>query len=230
MESQKTQSETVIRFKWFDKHPAKSIILYTITIGVVTWGIFGFLLDDRKENLHKTEIELLNFKLDSNKVIEGQLLARVDFLEKENMTLREQNYKYYEWISNSPKTLAYLEKENSSMRKKISKLKENEADQLIEDSSKVETVHEKYHINSNRLEKGEAFIDELTGASLCVTDISFLNDVDGHYNLPNSSQKDFYNLKPGISWGFKDKGREYKIYLQEIDYPTGTYKVMLREQ
>lgn len=215
---------------WFEHHPTKSIILYTITIGAITWGIFGFLLDDRKEDLHNTQIGLLEFKLDSNKVVETQLRARIEFLVNENTKLTEQNYRYYEWLSSSPTSLKNIENENENLKNEIAIFK-NKLENLNANDNSQETIKPEpsYYFESPRISEGIAFIDIETGASISVTDINTSNEAKGYCNIPGKGQKNFEKIRSGVSWDYELNGKRYSIYLKEVDFVTSTYKILIRE-
>jgi hypothetical protein len=86
-----------------------------------------------------------------------------------------------------------------------------------------------YYIEKT-LKEGESFIDEKTNVTICFNDIHTDKTADGILNLPNHSEKDISNIKPGRKWEFVFKNTKYELIVKEINFIYDSYKIILKEK
>lgn len=203
---------------WFQNHPVVSILSYTIIVIASTAGVMLFVLVKNKDNLHKTIVS--NLRLEN-----GQQVAKIDYLKFENEKLREQNFKYYEWLSSSPSTVAYLEKKVSISEFKADSFRSSESP----DIRKIESKNQRYMIKSRTLRVGEAFVDPKTGCSLGVFRFDIYNNAKGTVSLPNQESFEFDGVSAGQKWDFSINEKKYELIFVEGKYLTDHFVAMVLE-
>ena len=200
---------------WFESNPVKSIISYTITIGTAIFAITYFLMDTNKDNLYETNISNLE---NQNKILD----QTIELIKYENQSLKQDNERLKDWLEKTPNTALNLDKKIKQLETLLHK-----KSQLPEGE---EPINQKYFIQSDILNKGEAFVDQKLGLTIGITEITTSNTASGIISLPNKSNKTFTDKPIGYKWTFKYEQLEYEIVLSNLYYLGNKYRLLIREK
>lgn len=198
---------------WFENNATKSIITYSLTIIAISCTGTYFILDENKDNKHQSEINSSESRIKS-------LNEKIQYLQFANENLSTENTKLISMIQSIPGNVLYF-------NKKIAEL---------EKSNRIDTVQNKetgtkntYTFQSNPISKGNAFIDKKTGATIGLNIITSNSSANGILNLPNQKEMVINNVIAGKKWSFKYENTSYEITIQEINYITDKYKIIIKE-
>jgi hypothetical protein len=213
---------------WFERHPATSILGWTIIVGTVVWAAFYFIYDTSKIDSYKAQIESYKAQADTYKgqidiakIRTDQYVAKTDVLETQLRQLRDENSKLLKWLENAPNTIPYFEKQINELTKDNTKLKEQSII-TAKGEGLVYKPGETPYSYTKTFMKGESFVDPKTKAVLGVKYIYSGNDAEIRLQLPGSKGEDLKNISPGTSWDFVDGGKKYKLIITILNYYTGT--------
>lgn len=222
---------------WFEQNATKAVISYTVVVMAATWATSTFILDENKINLHKAEAS-------NAQAMAEQYKAKISVLEGEIATLKEENKKYYTWLTQDPKSIPALENRiadlESALDGAISNLSKDSLskdsvgaigntsksidaplmDEIPSEASPVENkVPSKPYQFTKTFTKGESFIDTRTSVSLGINAIHSDYTASGQLNLPDRKTAiDFDKVKPGQLWKFEHEGVHYMLTLNRVNW------------
>lgn len=217
---------------WFEDNPAKSIIGYTILIAGVTWATSTFIIDDNKVNLYKAQVG-------DRQAVAEQYKAKIDVLESELIKLREQNSRYLKWLQSQPASfpmlesrIMKLEEENATAKKILAHPQgehhlENMTTGVFKNTGSQKALPYNYFKD---MEKGDAFVDPYTGATLGVSSIDSNNTAKIVLVLPGEKKQSIDDAKPGDSWDFSQFGLKFSIILTKISWLGDRIEVTVMEK
>jgi hypothetical protein len=200
---------------WFENNATKSIIIYTLTLLAAAYATMYFVLDENKERNHLSDKENLITQIQT-------LHERISILESDNQTLREENQKQVEWLQNIPGTSAFFEKKIVALEKKLSSRDSLNGNMLVNKLLK-------YNFESSLITRGNAFVDELTRATLGINKITLDREASGIINLPGKSEEKFLNKIAGNKWSFYFQNRKFELTITEINWAGDKYRVKVSE-
>lgn len=201
---------------WFENNPTKSIIAYTLTILVAAYASAYFILHENKERRHNAEKENLNIIIQTQR-------ERINLLEYENDNLRNEIKAQTEILQSIPGTTKYYEE-------KIATLKKSIADKDTSYQNIGNSINTKYIIESDLIDIGHAFVDNLTGTSIGINSISIDRDASGVINLPNRPEIKFSKILAGQRWQFTFEKRNFEIIILELNWVGNKYRVKIIER
>lgn len=198
---------------WFENNPTKSIITYSLTIIAISCTGTYFILDENKDNKHHSEISNRESRIKS-------LNEKIQYLQFANENLSAENTKLISMIQSIPGNVLYF-------NKKIAELeKSNRIDTVQSNETGTKNT---YTYQSTPISKGNAFIDKKTGATIGLNIISSNRTASGILNLPNQKEIAINNVIAGKKWSFKYENISYEVTIQEINYITDKYRIMIKE-
>jgi hypothetical protein len=199
---------------WFENHPVKSIISFSIALIAATAAVFYFILFENQSNLHLTEKENLKTQIQT-------LNERISLLQYDNGKYVSENEKLREWLRLTPGTLEFLERRINLLER-------------VEMSSDTSTSNEKtefsYFSKSPMLYKGTAFLDLKTGLSFGINKISSDRTGSGIITYPDGTEMKFENEKAGKQWEYSFEGVKYYLILMEINFIGDQFRVAIRKE
>ena len=212
----KNECEAIFMFKWFDNHPVKSIILYTIMVGGSVFAFSKFILI---ENVEREK----NAQLETKDAIILQYESKINYLETENRGLQTEIEQYLEWLQNTPGTLQYVESENRELRDEIKDLKE----QIPDDVSKTED--KLYRKDYESIKANTSVIDEETNVVITMNDIDYDYKGTLSISIPQKDQMVLKDVKAGYVQKFPVKRKLYELVITNVDYISNTYSFVIRQ-
>ncbi len=205
---------------WFEENPVRSVITHTFVVAGITWASFIFVFDENKANVHKAEVENLQAQV-------GQYKAKVEVLESRISHLTLENSKLHNWLINTPKTIPYLENEVTELTAKNTELAKANAQKSFPTTIQGETETPYYNIAI--IEKGGAFFDPATTASIGVNRFNPDYTADIQLTLPGKTGDHIKNVKPGTQWKFTHNGKNYIMVLHETNWASNIAKASIQE-
>ncbi len=202
-------------FDWFDTHPFKSIVGYTILVAGSVFAFSKFILIENTEMAHKSELAIKDATI-------AQYEARVQYLEKENTQLTEEANRYLSWLQNTPGTLEYLQKENSDLRAQI----EDEANE----SEKAEVSQNATYTRSyDFVKENTSVIDDHTGLVVTLTNINTYYEGDLSIWEQDNGLEHIEKITAGYTRKYTVAGIDYRITISMIDWISRSYSVSIRQ-
>jgi hypothetical protein len=107
--------EMINMANWFEEHPARSIVTYTLVVVGATWATSTFILQDNRLSLAKSELE-------SQKTLAEQYKAKSELLQKDLESLRSENQEYKNWLSQSKDAIPIMVPQLVELKKQIARL------------------------------------------------------------------------------------------------------------
>lgn len=200
---------------WFDSHPFKSIVVYTILIAGTVAGCCKFIIVDNTKLNYEAQLA-------TKDVLISQLETRIKFLENESARLESDLNQYEEWLRNTPGTLEYLIAENEALQTKLS----NQSDSI---TSKEPTIQSTYSKNYNSIKANNSVIDEKSGIVISLTDINSL--YKGRLSIwsPGSELETISGVSSGFTKEISVGEEKYQVSITMIDYISNSYSVFICE-
>jgi len=175
-----------------------------------TWAASHFVLDENKVNLYKAQVS-------NEQAVNRQLEAKISVLESRIVELSNNNKQLLSWVSETPSSFPAL-------KNKITKLEARLASvpnvQKIAEINKTEA--DKKYRYSEEFVKGQSFTDPLTNATIGVSDVSIDRTAKIYLYIPGLEGDEINDVKPGTSWAYRFKGKEYHLTLNTIEW-IGSY-------
>ena len=200
---------------WIEHNPTKSLIVYTITLAGAIFAILYFVLFENQSYLHKTEKENLKTQIQT-------LNERIDLLQYDNIHLIKENNQLKYWLKSTPNSFEFL--------KDQIKMLENQVSNPEQPVTAPKTETSKYTNVSKNIASGQAYLDQKTGVSIGINEISIHRTASGIIHLPNTKEVKFSKAKPGTQWEFNHNGIHYSLVLLEVNYIGDQYRVVLKEK
>lgn len=207
---------------WFEEHPARSIIIYTIVIAGAMWVAFIFVFDENKVAVYRAQVE-------NEKATTNQYKAKTEVLEVEIARLRDENRKYLEWMVRTPNTLPYLEQRIKQLTEENSRPKADLAGAGCSESSATATLSSPPYSIARTLNVGESLIDPKTGATFGVGRITADFSASAVVDLPGEKPQELAQVKAGSSWSFAKDGKHYQLVVSKVDWFSNKAEVILKE-
>lgn len=209
------------RPNWFERNQTKSIILYTLTIMATTWAFSKFILNDR-------EIAIARAQLETAKQQTEQYITKVNIIEKENLTLRDENKLYRTWLTEKQGSIPFYENRIKILEATVRRYSGKKTDPVtVSDTARVEC--DAPYTFARVLKKGEAFIDSLTQVSIGVSDMKADPPVlSGIINLPQSSEE-FTDVAVGKRWDYLYREQEYFLMVEKMNWFANEYGIKVGE-
>lgn len=209
-------------FEWFDTHPFKSIVGYTILVAGAVFAFSKFVLIENTEKAHSTQLETKDAVIQQKEAVISQYEARIRFLETENTRLEEDKNRYLGWLQASPDSFQYIEKENNELREKL------EADKYNVSVDGV-SQEQKYSKNYETVRKGMTIIDEHTGIVAAIPEMYVGSKGTLSISVPGREMETFRDVVSGFTREYEIKGQRYQFILVTLDYISDRYSVLIRQ-
>ncbi|MEC4091914.1 hypothetical protein [Pseudoalteromonas rubra] len=206
---------------WFENNAAKSVVLHTIVVATAVWATFVFVFDENKINFYEAKVERTEAEAKEVKARNAVLASRVEYLTHDNNKLNN-------WLSSTPKSIPHYE---NQIKKLEEQLEEMEAKLASKDLSVPLMDKEPISLYSN-FKKGTAsttFLDAKTNTVFGIPKINYGNTANINLTLPNGKKITDNNVKAGETWRFEDKGKEYLLVLDSLDWASQTYQSRIIE-
>ena len=212
---------------WFEDHPARSIIVYTLTIAAATWACSTFVVDERRVNYYKAEAE-------NSETMAKQYQAKVSVLELENRNIREENQTYRRWLESQPTSFPAL-------AAKIKQLEDSQPKQPCTQSGQetaAKTVPAQAPNAANAgpysskgvAKEGETFTDSHTGVNVGVAQVTVDQTAKIILNLPGKQQQVIPAVMPGMQWPYSYRGSNYELLVKAIHWIGSSVEFQIDEQ
>ena len=193
---------------WFEDHPARSIIAYTILVGATVWAISTFILKDNRLNLAQSELA-------AQKSLTEQYKAKTDLLQRDIEIVRAENAEYRTWLGQTKDAIPSIVPRITELKQKIATLE-----------AEVEHAHEQQQSASPNIEPpkdfhtsiGRAFIDDNTGLIFTVQSTYPNSTAKIAVQFPGTETPEFATISPGKQWKFRFKDKEYLVTVTEISF------------
>lgn len=207
---------------WLEHNQTTSVIVYSLLIAGATWGTSYFILDENKVNLFKAQVE-------NEKTKSSQLETKISVLEGRILDLSNDNKQLRLWLSDDSSSYPILV---SKIEKLELEIKENSA--IAAGSTQAEgeehsSREDKPYSYSERFVKGQSFSDPLTNATIGVSQIAIDNTADIFLYLPGRASIEKKGVKPGSSWTYKYKNKQYKLTLNNVEWLANILKATVVE-
>lgn len=210
---------------WIEESSARSFIVYTTTVVVLSWGAFTYLFDENKISVYRAQAE-------NEKATAGQYKAKTEVLEVEISRLRDENKKYLEWLFATPHSIPYFENKLKALVEENSnlKLELTSVELLIPNNpfSNPELKNSSY-VATKTLSLGEAYVDPKTNATIGIGRITPSFTANGSVTLPGQDQKNLDSIKAGDNWLFSFENKEFQLSVLKVDWFSNKSEVMIKE-
>lgn len=203
---------------WFEEHPAKSIISYTVFIFLVTWGGFTFIVDENKVNLYKAETE--NYKSQVE-----QYKTRVELLQKEIDSLKMENKEYKDWLSKSENSLPIIVPKIVQLKKELDDVKKSNPQKEL--NNVKENNLQKIRTSNKRIfeiQRGISSFDEITGISLSIKNINTNRSASIIITKPDGKTENLEEIYAGYQSIFRHQERTFLLRIIEISWAPDSIK------
>lgn len=199
---------------WFNKRTLKtfvSFVSYTSFVVVATWASFRYIYVQREVDFFE---------------------AKAQALEVQVAQLREENKKYLEWLSGTPKTIPYLEQKINSLNdelhpKKITvQGKITTEDAILSGTVSVEIPP---YSNIKTLNINEAWVDPKTKVVFSIGRIMPDFSVSAVLGLPGEKTQKLEQVKDGDNWIFVKDAKRYQLTVWNVNWYSNKVEVRLVE-
>lgn len=207
---------------WFENHPTRSIVIYTLVIAGAMWAAFNFVFDENKVAVYRAQVE-------NEKATANQYRAKTEVLEIEIARLRDENRKYLEWMVNTPNTLPYLEQRIKQLTDENSRTKGDLAGTSHSESSGTATLSVMPYSTTKTLSIGEAMVDSRTNATFGIGRITSDFTASAVLTLPGDKPQELSQVKAGSTWSFVKDGKHYQLVVSKVDWFSNKAEVVLKE-
>ena len=206
---------------WLSDHPAISIITYSLSIVGAAWVAFFFIYDENRVSVVRAQVE-------SEKATANQYQAKTALLESQLAVLREDNKKYLEWLTGTPKTIPYVEERIRVLSEENAELKTLLASGFKRPQHIPPATNAPYIVKESK-KTGEAFVDPKTNATLGIGLLYADFTASAVLTLPGKEPQTLI-VKSGDNWVFSVGTSQFRLTMLKVDWYTNTAEIMIKEE
>lgn len=210
---------------WFSDHPATSVISHTILVASVVWAVSYFILDERKISNLKAEVEI-------QKATAEMWKTRSESQEQQQALLLDENKKYLEWLTATPKSFPYLEQKIKNLTEAINQMKITGQGKITTEDdiiSGTATIGMPTYTTVKTLNIGEGWVDPKTNVTFGIGRIMPDFSVSAVLGLPGKKTQELKQVKAGDNWTFVKNSKSYQLTVSKIDWFTNKAEIILNE-
>lgn len=215
---------------FIERHPAWSLINVAITSAGLMWGIMYFIVYENRENLHKTEKDNIESKLESKEAQYASeistLKQKIEILEIEKDKLKETNDIYIDCISTNPNLIPVLKK----IIEDIILSRTNITDTIfITNQDHSSSTSNEIQVNGKqnkfaKINEGKTYVNNNMGIIIGLHDITAFKEATINLTLGGKSSRQ-EKVAVGQTFKYTVKEKNYTLIIKTIDYVRGYIEI-----